>query len=108
MGYLEQSIASIVIEALVELGKSKPKHPKMTIMESAVYYVGLYLKSSNPKSTDFQRKVYKQKFQDFKSESDLIETLSKEMKNFIKPELRSIQLKKKMIQFDELLKEKKV
>lgn len=44
LGYLEQTVASIVIKALVALGQFKPKFPFIDAKRSAVLYVALFLK----------------------------------------------------------------
>ena len=43
-GYLEQSLASSLQAALVELGKARPKHPFREINQSACEFVALYLR----------------------------------------------------------------
>jgi adenylate kinase family enzyme len=51
LGYLEQVCASLLSEALVELGKLKPKYPFLGVRESALRFLGLYMKAHNSKST---------------------------------------------------------
>jgi adenylate/nucleoside-diphosphate kinase len=44
VGYLEQSVASSLTEALSDIGKFKPKYPFKSLKQSAAEYLGLYLK----------------------------------------------------------------
>lgn len=44
LGYLEQSVATAIIDCLSAIGIFKPKFPSFSSTESALYYVGLYLK----------------------------------------------------------------
>lgn len=47
LGYLEQSVASAVIDCLSTIGIFKPKFPSFSSTKSALYYVGLYLKGEH-------------------------------------------------------------
>lgn len=44
LGYLEQSIATAVIDCLSAIGSFKPKFPFLSSTKSALCYVGLHLK----------------------------------------------------------------
>lgn len=44
LGYMEQAVATAIIEVLSTIGSSKPKFPFYSSTKSALYYVGLYLK----------------------------------------------------------------
>ena len=47
LGYLEQSVATAIIESLGAIGNFKPKYPFFSSTKSALYYVGLYLKGKS-------------------------------------------------------------
>ena len=44
LGYMEQTVATAIIEALSSIGSLKPKFPFYSSTKSALYYVGLHLK----------------------------------------------------------------
>ncbi len=44
LGYMEQAVATAIIESLSAAGTFKPKFPFFSSTKSALYYVGLYLK----------------------------------------------------------------
>ena len=44
LGYMEQAVATTIIESLSATGTIKPKFPFFSSTKSALYYVGLYLK----------------------------------------------------------------
>ena len=46
LGYMEQSVATAIIESLSATGAFKPKFPFFSSTKSALYYVGLYLKGN--------------------------------------------------------------
>ena len=48
IGYLEQSVASKLTDALTSVGKYKPKYPFQSLDASASHYLGLYLKGMSP------------------------------------------------------------
>lgn len=54
LGYLEQSLATAVIDCLSAIGIIKPKFPFFTSTKSALYYVGLYLKGMLTKRAYYQ------------------------------------------------------
>lgn len=44
LGYLEQSVATAIINALSAVGAQKPKYPFLSSTESALVYVAYHLK----------------------------------------------------------------
>jgi adenylate/nucleoside-diphosphate kinase len=44
IGYLEQSVATSLVDALSSLGHVKPKYPFKSLKGSAIEYLALYLK----------------------------------------------------------------
>ncbi|KAJ3138794.1 adenylate kinase [Physocladia obscura] len=53
IGFLEQSIATALTDALMEVGKFRPKHPYTSLRLSAAKYVALYLKANNSNSKEW-------------------------------------------------------
>ncbi len=56
LGYLEQSVATSLTQALGALSKVKPKYPYKSLKASAAEYVGLYLKGKSSFSNLFIKK----------------------------------------------------
>ena len=46
LGYLEQEVSNIVTKALNEVGCLKPKLPFLSVQNSTLFYVGIYLKGT--------------------------------------------------------------
>ena len=46
VGYLEQTVASVLNRALTAVGKQRPKHPNRSSEQSASEYLALYLKGT--------------------------------------------------------------
>ncbi|KAI8824321.1 uncharacterized protein EV422DRAFT_519744 [Fimicolochytrium jonesii] len=85
VGYLEQTVATRITEALLAVGKVRPKHPFKSIDASAVEYLALYLKGNNPFSKDWVRNAYKKRLKQFEDHCHLIEALHAEAAPFAGP-----------------------
>ncbi|KAI8907080.1 hypothetical protein DFJ77DRAFT_476617 [Powellomyces hirtus] len=72
IGYLEQTVATRITEALVEVGKARPKFPYKGLGESAVEYLALWLKAHNPHAKDWTRKAYLKRLDHFTDKCSLI------------------------------------
>ena len=48
LGFMEQTCADAVSEALTEAGLLRPKYPFLTPQQSVLIYIALSLKSTNP------------------------------------------------------------
>ena len=75
IGYLEQTIATQVTDALLECGKLKPKVLGKSIQESAVEFVALYLKTKNPETKAWIRENYNKKFRKFTLQNSTLEEI---------------------------------
>ncbi|KAJ3282849.1 adenylate kinase [Borealophlyctis nickersoniae] len=76
VGYLEQAVATSLIEALEAVGKARPKYPYKNVRESACQYLALYLKAHNSKSKEWVRDSYARRLKQFQERCDLIGALS--------------------------------
>ncbi|XP_067338079.1 adenylate kinase 9 [Channa argus] len=100
LGYLEQGVGVAVIKAMTAVGCLKPKYPFRSIERSAHFYVALYLKAFNPKSTDYTRQMYKKKLALFEENCALIPYLSSTMSgNYKSPCERPIDFEFKLKRF---------
>lgn len=83
--YLEVVIQKLVNEALLSLGKLKPKYPYLSLEKSASLFVGLYLKAHDDKLKDYIRTAYQKKLEDFVTQCDSIKSLMRKMKLLDEP-----------------------
>ncbi|KAJ3412083.1 adenylate kinase [Chytridiales sp. JEL 0842] len=72
VGYLEQSVARSLTEALSVLGKVRPKYPYKDLKSSACEFLALYLKANNHASKKWVRGSYENKLKKFKEKCDLL------------------------------------
>ncbi|KAJ1557287.1 adenylate kinase, partial [Nowakowskiella sp. JEL0078] len=72
VGFLEQTVSTTIQDALLTLGRYKPKHPYKSLESSACEFLALYLKVKNPKTKEWVRKSYETKLQQFKEKCELI------------------------------------
>ncbi|XP_064400448.1 adenylate kinase 9-like [Halichondria panicea] len=100
LGYLEQTVATSIINSLSAVGAQKPKFPFMTSSKSALFYVACHLKAFNPKSSVYVRNKFKKKLARFEEQCSIILYLSSRMKQGYKePVSRSIDFDFKMNTF---------
>ncbi|KAF8561155.1 hypothetical protein P879_07045, partial [Paragonimus westermani] len=78
-GFLEQTVATALQRALSALGQDRPKFPFLKIKRSALIYMGLHLKSYNPRSPECEKQKYQSKLNDFVDACSLPKWLAKTM-----------------------------
>ncbi|KAJ3018567.1 UNVERIFIED_CONTAM: adenylate kinase [Siphonaria sp. JEL0065] len=76
IGYLTQSVARELTDALTEVGKVRPKHPYKSLTKSAADYLALYLKAHNPKNKEWVQKQYTKDLRKFIDRCTLITDIS--------------------------------
>lgn len=123
LGYLEQSVATAIINALSTVGTVKPKFPFISSTSSALLLVAYHLKGKiinlfvcmacictcththaytafNPKSTEFVRQKYRRRVEQFEKLCKLINYLSAVMsQGYQEPAERPIDFNHKMCTF---------
>ncbi|KAI8841516.1 hypothetical protein BJ741DRAFT_529480 [Chytriomyces cf. hyalinus JEL632] len=106
IGYLEQSVARSLTDAMTEVSKSRPKHPYKSLSASASEYIGYYLKSKNPRSKVWIQEKHSKNLERFLDRCALISEISTLAKgsslpdfSYIEPENRQSGLDEKMRQF---------
>ncbi|XP_035152378.3 adenylate kinase 9 isoform X2 [Callithrix jacchus] len=99
-GYLEQGIATSLIKAMNSAGRLKPKFPFLSIRRSALLYIALHLKAFNPKGSEYTRKKYKKKLEQFMERCELITYLGAKMtRKYKEPHFRAIDFDHKLETF---------
>ncbi|KAM3176029.1 hypothetical protein ACTXT7_007329 [Hymenolepis weldensis] len=78
-GYLEQTVANTLREALAACSKFRPKYPFLSPERSALIYLALVLKALNPRSPDYLRHRATKRIQQFEETSNFIDQLVKTM-----------------------------
>nr|XP_032620502.1 adenylate kinase 9 isoform X1 [Chelonoidis abingdonii] len=99
-GYLEQGIATALIKAMNEVGCLKPKFPFLSVKKTALLFVAYHLKAYNPRSSEYVRKKYKRKLEQFIDHCDLIPYLGTKMtRKYKEPQNRPIDFDHKLQMF---------
>ncbi|XP_064454053.1 adenylate kinase 9 isoform X8 [Mirounga angustirostris] len=99
-GYLEQGIATSLIKAMNAAGCIKPKFPFLSIKRSALLYIAFHLKAFNPKSSEYTRRKYKKKLEQFMESCELITYLGAKMtRKYKEPQFRAIDFDHKLQTF---------
>ncbi|XP_006157047.1 adenylate kinase 9 [Tupaia chinensis] len=99
-GYLEQGIATSLIKAMNAAGCLKPKFPFLSVRKSALLYIALHLKAFNPKGSEYTRKKYKKKMDQFVERCELITYLGAKMtRKYQEPQFRAIDFDYKLQSF---------
>ncbi|XP_040852447.1 adenylate kinase 9-like [Ochotona curzoniae] len=99
-GYLEQGIATSLIKAMNAAGCLKPKFPFLSVRRSALLYIAFHLKAFNPKGSEYTRKKYKKKMEQFIERCELITYLGAKMtKKYKEPQFRAVDFDYKLQTF---------
>ncbi|XP_073531941.1 adenylate kinase 9 isoform X1 [Phyllobates terribilis] len=99
-GYLEQGAATAIIKALNDVGCLKPKYPFLSVKRSALLYIAYHLKAFNPRNSDYIRKKYKKKMEQFTECCELITYLGDKMtRKYKEPQRRPVDFDYKMQSF---------
>ncbi|KAM4694291.1 adenylate kinase 9 [Discoglossus pictus] len=99
-GYLEQGAASALTKALNDVGCLKPKYPFWSVKRSALLYIAYHLKAFNHRNSDYVRKKYKRKMEQFIERCELITYLGNKMtRKYKDPPMRPIDFDFKMQSF---------
>ncbi|GAB1605421.1 hypothetical protein Ahia01_000824200, partial [Argonauta hians] len=85
LGFMEQSLATPILRALVAVGNFKPKFPFLSPTQSALLYVAFHLKAFNHQKSEYIRKKYSQKLKKFEENCNLVSFLSDNMSPLYQP-----------------------
>lgn len=71
--FLEHHLSNIMMRSLAQLGYRRPKYPTLSSKESALKFLAISLKSTNPNKDDEYRQKYTEQLQKFIKECSLSE-----------------------------------
>ncbi|XP_041615307.1 adenylate kinase 9 isoform X4 [Vulpes lagopus] len=96
-GYLEQGVATSLIKAMNAVGCLKPKFPFLSVKRSALLYIAFHLKAFNPKGSEYTKRKYKKKLEQFMERCELITYLGAKMtRKYKEPQFRAIDFDHKL------------
>jgi adenylate/nucleoside-diphosphate kinase len=109
VNYLETNFASLITKGMLELSKNRIKFPYISVKETSIKYLALFLKANNPNNSEYAKTKYKKKFEDFLKNSkipfDLMNVYENHMKenNTLKKQLIRKQLNNLADKYDDLM-----
>ena len=109
VNYLEINFGSLITKGMLELNKNRIKYPYLSVKETAIKYLALFLKANNPNNNEYAKMKYGKKFEEFLSNaklpSELLNTherYHKENHNVLRKQLIKKQLDNLAVKYDEL------
>jgi hypothetical protein len=63
---MEQSVLSVVEEALNQLALEKPKYPDLNVKRSVLLYLSIFLKANNSKNNEHTKEKYLKRLAEFR------------------------------------------
>lgn len=113
LGYLEQTVATVLMNSLRLFIDFKPKHPKLSASKSAVKYMALFIGgllscllcayglANNPSNSEYTRDKYQKQLEKFKEECQISQKILESYRETGIPEFPS-QLENDAQTFDKL------
>ena len=113
--YLESYIGSLVTKGLLKLSNNRIKYPYLSVKETSIKFLALFLKAYNPINDDYSARKYGQKLADFIRYSKLPFELLEVFENYqkceedkVKKALIRKQLNYLAIKYDKLMEKAKI
>eukprot|EP00825_Cyclidium_porcatum_P011085 TRINITY_DN1566_c0_g1_i6.p1 TRINITY_DN1566_c0_g1~~TRINITY_DN1566_c0_g1_i6.p1 ORF type:complete len:1401 (+),score=376.97 TRINITY_DN1566_c0_g1_i6:144-4346(+) len=78
--YLEHHLGSIVMKVLAQLGYKRLKYPTLNCKDTALKFIAISLKASNPNQSEECRQKYREKLQIFLKHCQFAESIDEENK----------------------------
>ena len=106
--FLEQALGSVVTKGLREIGETRLKYPTLSVKETMLKLFAIFLKTENPANTEYMKKKYKQKMEDFLEKCTVPEELDDLSKKKIKgkwPQFKENYYNSLGQQYDTILKD---
>lgn len=115
VNYLENHLGSIITKGLLELSQNKIKYPHLSVKETSLKYLALFLKSNNPNNNEFGKVKYGKKLNEFLKNSklpyellDVYEKYKKMNNNVLQRDLIRKQLNNLGEKYDDLMEKAKI
>lgn len=116
INYLETNFGSFITKGMLELNKNRIKYPYLSVKETSIKYLALFMKANNPNNNEFAKKKYSRKLQEFLNNArlpyELLEVYEQHNsineENKLKKELKRNQLNKLAEKYDELMEIAKI
>lgn len=109
VNYLETNFASLITKGMLELSKNRIKYPFLSVKETSIKYLALFLKANNPNNNEYAKVKYKKKFDEFLKNAKIPFDLMNVHDNFqkednsLKKELIRKQLNNLSVKYDDLI-----
>ncbi len=116
VNYLETNFGSFITKGMLELSKNRIKYPYLSVKETSIKYLALFLKANNPNNNEYAKKKYSRKLQEFLNNAklpyELLEVYEQHNaipdENKLKKELKRNQLNKLAEKYDDLMEKAKI
>ncbi|XP_076388666.1 adenylate kinase 9-like isoform X2 [Megachile rotundata] len=83
-GFLEQSVAALIVQAVNQVSVKRPKIPGLSCSASAAIYIGVFLKTRNPTESK-ELEVYKSVERRMEGYDSIIKIATETMKEILNP-----------------------
>ena len=74
--FLQQALGSVVTQGLREIGETRLKYPTLSVKETMLKLFAIFLKAENPANTEYMKKKYRKKMEDFLEKCTVPEELN--------------------------------
>ncbi len=116
VNYLETNFGSFITKGMLELSKNRIKYPFLSVKQTSVKYLALFLKANNPNNNEYAKKKYSKKLDEFLKNAMLPYELLNVYDNYnsisdenkLKKDLVRNQLNNLAIKYDELMEKAKI
>jgi len=116
VNYLETNFGSFITKGMLELSKNRIKYPFLSVKETSIKYLALFLKANNPNNNEYAKKKYSRKLEEFLNNArlpyELLEVYEQHNaipdENKLQKELKRNQLNKLAEKYDDLMEKAKI
>ena len=84
-GYLEQGVGRLLIDGIHAVGTIKPKFPFVSVTDSALHFLAIYIKAHNTNLGIHTREKWRTILKEFKVDCDSISFLGRKMTRRYRP-----------------------
>ena len=84
-GFLEQGVGRLLTDAIHSVGTLKPKFPFVSVTDSSLHFVAIYLKAHNPRLCFHTREKWRDILKEFQTDCENISFLGRKMTRRYRP-----------------------